>query len=248
MFVRKITIGLLLTIALASVPAVAEAEEDPWAIRVGFSWMAPTGSSDFRELEREEVPGGENLSSTISDWYATGTLGFHAEMEYRLTGLIGVRLGFQHSNPDIEGSLYTGEAFLPTGGQIPDDLEIITEQFETQQYLGTVRLFPVYVGANFHVLRDSTFSFYVGGFVAAVSYGDLNFRASPVGERRPAANVRSDIAPGANVGFDWRSGDHLFWFGGIQYMPTDAVFEIEGEQNTLVLDPWYVNLGLGVRW
>lgn len=248
MFTRKPIAGLLILLTFAAAPALAEWEDERWILRAGISWVAPSGSSEFRDQTSEEVEGGEILVSDIERWYGTAAPGLHAEMEFLATRWFGVLLGIQHSNHDINGDIYRGQAFLPTGGQVPDDLQDVDERFATDEFVASLRVFPIYAGANFHVLQDSSFDLYVGVLVAAVTFGDLHFRASPVGEPRPDRNVRSDVSAGGNLGFDWRVGEKLFWFGGIQYIPADAVFETEGEQDTLVIDPWYANLGLGIRW
>jgi len=85
------TVLIALSVALATLPVTASAEDDPWQIRFAVVSMDPSGSSVI-------VPEtGERIS-----YESSNGLGFAIDLEYRVSRRFGIDFGVISSSPGIE--------------------------------------------------------------------------------------------------------------------------------------------------
>lgn len=210
------------TLGWTSAAAAAEVEQT-WIIRVGA--LRVDADPDFRLVE-------DGVHLTGDPGY-----GFSLSGEYRATDRLGVELGAQWSEYDLELMLGVGmfcdSAFCTVGAT--DSVTPLT----------------LSLGLDVHLTPGRRADLYVGPVLAYVLYSDPTFRF-PIGTVR--GSLDDDLAWGGVVGLDVPFGDRGWHFSGsVRYLRAEAdatARDEEGDTDTasLDLDQLAVVVGFGYRF
>lgn len=223
---RKTTlIVALCAVTLGWAGAASADVEKTWIVRVGALWVDT--DLDFRQTED-----GSSVRLT-----GDAGLGFSLVGEYRVTDRLGVELGAQWSENDLEleygGIAFCGSAFcIVTVGD-------------------SVRPLTLSVGLDIHLTPGRRADLYVGPVLGYVLYSDPTFRA--MGETL-RVSMDDDFAWGGVVGLDVPLGDegwHLS--GGVRYLEAGSDVTARDEEGvagtaSLDFDPVAVFVGFGYRF
>ena len=107
---------------------------------------------------------------------------------------------------------------------------------------GELRMTPLVVGANFHVLRTDKVDLYVGPQLAYVLYGETEF------DTAPDIKNKNDLTFAAILGVDVPLGDGKWMFAAAaQFILTEAEQDTSGGRS-LDMDPVALEIGFGVRF
>lgn len=222
---RKTTlIVALCTVALGWTGAASADVEKTWILRAGALWVDT--DLDFRQAD-------DGASVRL-----TGDAGFGFSLvgEYRANDRLGLELGAQWSENDVELRL-AGEMFCGS------TLCTVTAS-------DSVQPLTLSVGLDIHLTPGKRADLYVGPLVAYVRYTDLTFRA--LGEAL-RVSFDDEYAWGGVVGLDVPMGDRGWHFSGsIRYLQAEAdvsARDDEGDAGTASLDfnPVTLAVGFGYR-
>jgi hypothetical protein len=118
-------------------------------------------------------------------------VGFWLGYERRFGHLVGLDATLLGADHDVDGTLSGTISLIDNGTN-----EILQqESFQDTETLADIRITPLMVGVNFHVLRDGPVDLYVGPFLAYVIYGDFDFGYESI-------PIDDDVGFGAVVGVD----------------------------------------------
>jgi hypothetical protein len=244
----KMSRGVLVAgmiLALFSAPVAAGGSK----VRFGLAWSGPNGGRDVFFTESTPTSGGANVDWRRARVELADAVGVRMDWEIPVTPRIGLDVGASRVRHDVEAASLEVRGFLPTGGALPDDLELEESGRNPAETFATLDMTAVTVGVLFHPLQDERFDFFVGPQMAYVQYGNLKTADSaPEWFPRETA-VKNELTHGAVVGFDWRLG-RTDWFisGALQYLHTDAVLERPGGGLTVGVESWLVHAGVGYRF
>ena len=223
---RKTTlIVALFAVALVGPGAAGAEVEKTWIVRVGALWVDT-------DLEFRQDDDGASVELT-----SDAGLGLSLVGEYRANGRLGIELGAQWSENDLEmtlgGNMFCGSSFCTVTAS--DSLRPLT----------------LSLGLDVHLTPGRRADLYVGPVLAYVLYNDPTFRA--VGETLEAS-IDDEFAFGGVVGVDVPFGDRGWHFSGsIRYLLAEAdarARDAEGDAGaaSLDFDPLAVALGFGYRF
>lgn len=223
---RKTTlIAALCAVALGWTSAAIADVEKTWIVRVGALWVDT-------ELDFRQDDDGASIRLT-----GDAGFGFSLVGEYRVSDRLGVELGAQWSENDLELRL-TGETFCGS-------------TFCTVTASDSTRPLTLGLGLDIHLSPGRRADLYVGPVLAYVLYSDPTFRA--LGETL-RASIDNELAWGGVVGLDVPFGNRGWHFSSsIRYLQAEAdvtARDDEGEAGaaSLDFDPLAVAIGFGYRF
>jgi opacity protein-like surface antigen len=106
--------------------------------------------------------------------------------------------------------------------------------------VGEISLEPINVSANFHLLRMKVLTVWVGPTVSYANWGNLEL------EGGGDIETDSEFAYGASAGVNVSLIKLLALQAGVRWLKLDVSDSVTGE--TLDVDPFFVNLGLALRF
>lgn len=176
---RKSVRTALLVGASMLLGTAALAAEGKNTIRLGLSHFEPTGDSTgvFRPVGAPDFIYMEEGLEVDSD------LGFELSYERRLSDLVGLEGSLAYYKPDF-------------------DFRLRYDGADTREHWAeAVRVMPLTVALNFHLLRSDKLDVYVGPAVAYVTYDDYDFW--PEDDTRIEVELKDEFAFGAQAGIDY---------------------------------------------
>lgn len=224
------TIGLVIGLILlvASAPALAAAGD--MKVRFGGAYLNPTGEQTI--VWYDEPP--EYEASTISvDGSASGFVSF----EYMVNDFIGLDATVLGTNLEIEE-----DYIWRMNGDV---LGLWVEN------AADVWMTPVFLGINFHFLSNDQIDLYAGPSVAYVWYGDWDWDDW---DDELDFDVDEDVTLGGVFGMDVPfAGGNWMFSTAVRYIKTDAkldgvYFAYYLDTFELDIDPWIVQVGVGVKF
>jgi outer membrane protein W len=223
---RKTTmIVALCAVALGWTSAAIADVEKTWIVRVGALWVDT--DLDFRQAD-------DGASVRL-----TGDAGFGFSLvgEYRVNDRLGVELGAQWSENDLElqlgGDMFCGSTFC------------------TVTASDSVRPLTLSLGLDAHLTPERRADLYIGPMLAYVLYTDPTFS---VLDGTLRVSIDDELAWGAVVGLDVPFGDRGWHFSSsVRYLEAEAdatARDDEGEAGaaSLDFDPLTVAVGFGYRF
>ena len=223
---RKTTlIVAICAVALGWSGAATAEVEGSWIVRFGALWVDT--AVDFREAED-----GSSVRLT-----GDAGLGFSLVGEVRVSERLGIELGAQWSENDLELEL-AGEMFC---GSV----------FCTVAASDSVRPLTLSLGLDIHLTPERRADLYVGPVLGYVLYSDPTFRALGGALR---VSIDDDFAWGGVVGLDVPFGDRGWHFSSsIRYLRAEADLtarDDEGDAGTASIDfdPLAVAVGFAYRF
>ena len=111
---------------------------------------------------------------------------------------------------------------------------------QTGTTVGEISLEPINLSANFHLIRMKILTFWVGPTVSYANWGNLELSGG--GD----INTDSEFAYGASAGVNVSLIKLLALQAGVRWLKLDVSDSVTGE--TLDVDPFFVNLGLALRF
>ena len=227
---------LLLAMALLVLAAAAEAREG-YIVRFAGASIQPTG--DLRMDESMVLPLGdgttleEDLRATVE---AGSALGFCFEIERRFSDLFGLGFTVMRADHDVD---LAGSSTVRI--RDPNGAVLISMTESQNMRLGSVRMTPLLLGANFHFGGGEKVDLYAGPFVGLVDFSDLTFEGDTIG-------FKDEFAYGATLGLDVPLGERSIGFSAAaRYMVAGAETD-EVDSDTVGLDPLVVLFGVGYRF
>jgi len=219
---------------------VGHAADPKNVIRFGVAYVAPTGDLTTDGFYVEDVDPNTRLEFQGDLLIEpTEALGFWVGYERRFSRLFGLEATVLSANHDVDGTL-TGTLYLIDNGTN----EILEQMsFQGTETVAEIRVTPLMIGADFHVLGQAKVDLYLGPFVAFVTYGDLDID----GESIP---IDDETAYGALVGVDVPVSKGGWSFSAVvRYLKTEAQPSESGPDSmALDVDPWIVQAGAGYKF
>lgn len=223
---RKTTlIAAFSALALGSAGAAIADVEKTSIVRVGALWVE-TGL-DYREADDD---GSIRVAGDAGP-------GFSLVGERRLNDRLGVELGAQWSESDLEltlnGEMFCGSTFCALTAS------------------DSVRSLTLSLGLDIHLTPERKADLYVGPVLAWVRYSDPTFRFQ---EETLRGSIDDELAWGGVVGLDVPFGDRGWHLSGsLRYLraePDATAQDDEGPagQASLDFDPIAVAVGVGYRF
>lgn len=111
---------------------------------------------------------------------------------------------------------------------------------QTGTTVGEISLEPINLSANFHLIRTKVLTFWVGPTVSYANWGNLEL------EGGGQIETDSELAYGASAGVNVSLIKLLALQAGVRWLKLDVTDSQTGE--TLNVDPFFVNLGLALRF
>lgn len=111
---------------------------------------------------------------------------------------------------------------------------------QTGTTVGEISLEPINLSANFHLLRMKILTLWVGPTVSYANWGNLELSGGGDIE------TDSEFAYGASAGVNVSLIKLLALQAGVRWLKLDVTDSVTGE--TLDVDPFFVNLGLALRF
>jgi outer membrane protein W len=210
---KRIHLVSLVSITVAALfsafPAHAENEYSGWRIR---AWAGVTGR--FIETDNATFTDPDfGDSSTEVD--GTG-FGFGIDVERRFTKLLGLDLAVGYTELDVE----------------------FTQSLTTTIATDTLKVLPIWLALNFHVVNTEKIDFWVGPQIAYVAWNDpLTFSATgqPTFEQETANHFPG---LGLALGLDWWLTKNSGLNFAFRFVDADA-------NENLLVDPTFITIGYG---
>lgn len=156
----------------------------------------------------------------ISDGQVDGTtveaadvVGWELGAEWKPTNLLGIELAYLYANPDIEALGTT---------------------------VGDVTLQPIFLSANFHLVRTKLLTFWVGPTASYANWGNLELSDGS------SVQTDSEFAYGASTGVNISLFKLMALQVGARWQKLQVADSATGE--SVDVDPFFVNLGLAFRF
>lgn len=209
-------VAAVLSFVVATLPASAAADDDPWKVRLSVVSMHLSGS-------RVDVPGAEELYSYIG----SNGAGFAIDFEYRATKRLGIDFGLITASPSIGVEVSVAPLTVSAGA----DLTITPIYVGANVHLLPESRFDLYVGPMVAYVVHQSFDLVAGpglqerfsaenrvgigaalgldiglgdgrwSLTAAVRYLDTSLDASPTGGGTGSADINPTIY---SLGFGYR--------------------------------------------
>jgi outer membrane protein len=225
---------LVLALAAAFAPALAQAEAGDWVVRIRAVDVAPNESSDLGKISGDAglgTPGAGAISAGAALTVDNNVIP-ELDISYYFTKNIAAELilalGTRH---DVNIANNTG-----TLGN---------------QNLGSVNMLPPTLTAQWHFMPDQTFDPYVGAGVNYTHSFDHNLTASGVVPIRIDRNMFGFVA---QAGFDVNLKDGWLINADVKYVTMNTDVEAQLAPNTwtkiddLDINPWVFGIGIGKKF
>ncbi len=232
---------LVLALAAAFAPALAQAEAGDIVVRLRATHVAPDESS--------------SLGSQTDATYGAGTAA-------ALYGDAGAQLQVgSNTIPEIDFSYYitkniAAELILAVGTR--HDVSISGPAALVAKDLGSVNLLPPTLTAQWHFMPDTMFDPYVGAGAAFVLGMDRSLTARVGAANLPIRIDRSSFGGVLQAGLDINLKDKWLvnfdvkklWFGTDVELDTLGAVGTAGFKkiDSLDIDPWVVSIGFGKKF
>jgi hypothetical protein len=241
------------------------ADEGDMTLRVGLTWAYPTDEIYIGDSEMfwTLLPGDQLVQvdiETVQFADPEGGGGVNVGFELLVNPFLGLDFNLGYStirfDPVMTGTL----TITPLVGDppVPDPDNAESADLAASQ-TGEMGMIPLTLGFNFHVLRTRTLDLYLGPLVGYVYYTDLKLEPGTLTVDPPifpleeeieadAVDIKGSGAWGAAVGLDVRFGVSR-WMLSVagRYLATTAE-ESGGDHNSLRIDPWVFQVGVGYRF
>lgn len=234
---------LVLALAAAFTPMLAQAEAGDWVVRLRATNVNPSESS--------------SLGETTDKAYGAGTA-------VALYGDANANLKVDSNTiPELDISYYftkniAAELILALGTKHDVSTSGQGALLNSKQ-LGEVNLLPPTLTAQWHFNPDQTFDPYVGAGISYVRAMDNGLTADTVVGGRPIRIDRDSWGPALQVGFDINLTDRWLVNFDVKkiWFDTDVKLDTQGAADTatgyhkidkLDIDPWVVSVGFGKKF
>jgi outer membrane protein W len=221
-----LVLGLILVVA--SAPALAAAGD--MKIRFGAAYLNPTG--DQTVVWFDEPPEYE-ASMIEAQGSGSGFVGF----EIMINDFFGLDVSVLGTSLEVEEDYI----WRMNGDVLGLWVETAADVWMT----------PVFFSANFHFVSNDQIDLYVGPSIAYVWYGDWDWDDW---DDDFDLNVDEDLTLGGVFGMDVPLGSSNWMFStAVRYLKTsaeleEASFAHELGRFTLDIDPWILQVGVGVKF
>lgn len=234
---------LVLALAVAFAPVLAQAEAGDIVVRLRATHVAPDESSSL----------GATTTANLGGAGVTGTVAYGSE---------GAQLQVDSNTiPEIDFSYYitkniAAELILAVGTR--HDVSVSgTGGILNSRDLGSVNLLPPTLTAQWHFMPDTMFDPYVGAGVAYVLGMDRSLTANTVLGNMPIRIDRHSFGGVLQAGLDVNLQDKWLvnfdvkkaWFGtDVELDTTLAGVPGWHKIDSLDIDPWVVSIGFGKKF
>jgi outer membrane protein len=226
---------LVLALAAAFAPALAQAEAGDWVVRIRAVDVAPNESSDLGKIS-----GGAGLGTP-----GAGAINAGAELTVDSNVI-----------PELDISYYftkniAAELILALGTRHDVNIAGNTGALGNQN-LGSVNMLPPTLTAQWHFMPDQTFDPYVGAGLNYTHSFDHSLTANPGGI--PIRIDRNMFGFVAQAGFDVNLKDGWLINADVKYVTMNTDVEAQLAPNTwtkiddLDINPWVFGIGIGKKF
>ncbi|MFA7351488.1 MAG: OmpW family outer membrane protein [Methylotenera sp.] len=227
---------LVLAIAAAFAPVLAQAEAGDWVVRVRAANVSPNEDSKLGKTVNKNVGAGTEVMSPGAELSVDNNWIPELDISYYITKNIAAELilalGTRH---DVS---VTGDANATV----------------TNQNLGSVNLLPPTLTAQWHFNPDQTFDPYVGAGVNYTNVLDRNLKFSRGNLAGTKIKIDSDSwGLVAQAGFDINLKDGWLINADVKYVTIDTAVKAKINGNwtkidSLDIDPWVFGIGIGKKF
>ena len=230
---------LVLALAAAFTPMLAQAEAGDWVVRLRATNINPSESSRLGE-KTNEAYGIPNLSQAL---YGSNSANLEVD---------------SNTIPELDISYYftkniAAELILALGTK--HDVNVSGSGGIVNHKLGEVNLLPPTLTAQWHFMPDQTFDPYVGAGVSYIRAMDNGLDANGL----PIRIDRNNWGPALQVGLDINLADRWLVNFDVKkiWFDTDVKLDTQGFGGTaagyhkidkLDIDPWVVSVGFGKKF
>jgi hypothetical protein len=232
-------VAVTLALIAGSLGGFVEAAGERHIIRFGGTHVMPTG-----DLTEEVWLVEDPMDGMIPSFFGDATIepqsgtGLALEYEYRWSELIGLDFALWSAEHDVDVRL---RGTLTIIDELTGEV-LVNEPIDETGDGGDLTVSPLIGGVNFHLTNGSRVDFYVGPFVAYVTYGDLEDGSDSFG-------VDSDFGYGAVVGIDIPIGSGRWAFSSsARYMETEAGADESAGADGIDVNPVIVQLAAAYRF
>jgi len=257
---------LLVLSTLPATPTWADAGDR--TIRFGLTFVSPSGSGTIEQSRRETIFTSPDEGTfvdldTLLAVETGGAAGVGFGFEFLVTRSLGidVRLGYSmHDvNLDVTGDLTVTPWTLDNDGNMVPDPDAAQSAELTGKQTGELTAVPLTLGLNIYVVRARSLDFYIGPMIGIVIFGDLDLDRGTLEADPPLYPVEDALQPvpveikespalGVATGVDvWLGGGGWLLSVAARYLKVDARVQ-RGRQQTVPLDPWTIQVGVGYRF
>lgn len=234
---------LVLALAAAFAPALAQAEAGDIVVRLRATHVAPDESSSL----------GATTTANLGGAGVTGTVAYGSEGAQLQVG--------SNTIPEIDFSYYitkniAAELILAVGTR--HDVSVSgTGGILNSRDLGSVNLLPPTLTAQWHFMPDTMFDPYVGAGVAYVLGMDRSLTANTALGNLPIRIDRHSFGGVLQAGLDINLQDKWLvnfdvkkaWFGTDVELDTTSIGVAGWHKiDSLDIDPWVVSIGIGKKF
>ena len=219
---------LVLALAAAFAPALAQAEAGDWVVRIRAVDVVPNESSDLGKIANAAgVPVSSYAELTV-DNNVIPELDISYYFTKNIAAELILALGTRH---DVNIANNTGAL--------------------GNQNLGSVNMLPPTLTAQWHLMPDQTFDPYVGAGVNYTHSFDHNLTASGVVPIRIDRNMFGFVA---QAGFDINLKNGWLINADVKYVTMNTDVEAQLAPNTwtkiddLDINPWVFGIGIGKKF
>lgn len=227
---------LVLALAAAFAPVLAQAEAGDWVVRARAVNVVPDEDSKLGKTVNRNVGGGATVMSPGAELAVSDKVIPELDISYYFTKNIAAELilavGTRH-NVSIQGDA------LSTVGNQP---------------LGSVNLLPPTLTAQWHFNPDQTFDPYVGAGINYTIMLDRKLKVSSGALAGSKIKIDSDsFGFAAQAGFDINLKDGWLINADVKYVTLDTTVKLKTgatwtKIDSLDINPWVVGIGIGKKF
>lgn len=231
---------LVLALAAAFIPTLAQAEAGDWVVRLRATNINPSESSKLGEKTDSA-----NLGFTAAQLYGSSTANLEVD---------------SNTIPEVDISYYVTknialELILALGSK--HDVNVSGSGGAVNHKLGEVNLLPPTLTAQWHFMPDQTFDPYVGAGLTYARAMDNGLTADATGVglgTHPIRIDRNNWGAALQAGFDINLTDRWLVNFDVKkiWLDTDVKLNLAGQGykkiDDLDIDPWVVSVGFGKKF
>jgi outer membrane protein len=234
---------LVLALAAAFIPTLAQAEAGDWVVRLRATNVNPSESSKLGE--KTDAAYGPGIANAL---YGDSKANLEVD---------------SNTIPELDISYYftkniAAELILALGTK--HDVETSSKgALLNSKKLGDVNLLPPTLTVQWHFNPDQTFDPYIGAGVSYIRAMENGLTADTVAGDRPIRIDRNSWGPALQAGFDINLTDRWLVNFDVKkiWFDTDVKLDTQGAAGTasgyhkidkLDIDPWVVSVGFGKKF